>query len=424
MKKKLLAMLLAAAMVLSLAACSSSSTEDTSTDASADTTEETETADASDTETASSDDDFVINDTTFTWNGQMEVWSILPTTQAEGLVAINDCMGEIMEAAGFTYVKKDSEGTPGNQVTFVEDAIAAGNVGALMIAAMDVELLEDVVLEALDAGIAVVYLGAQPTGYEICGVVYTAYELTGMWAVEAAEDWVENRVAEGGDVPTNADGQYEVAADIYTSIVDGVYRSNAVVGTIAASDTLVQVSETTSYADGYETAYSNTQGILEANPDCHIYIAYEPEPARGIADAIADYCDTNGLDLADYCVISCYGEEDAFAEYYAEALADASSNAIKGYSTYGDTERNGEEVSGLYATGAHLADALLYACSIDENDSISTWTTLSSGGGSLGETYYDTITVTNIYGFSNTWVNGDENPASEYKTATFTGMAG
>ena len=418
MRKRLLALLLTAMMVFSLAACgSSSSSEDTDTSADADTTEESGTA-------SDSDDDFVINGEVFEWNGQYEVWSILPTTQAEGLVAINDCMGEIMEAAGFTYVKKDSEGTPGNQVTFVEDAIAAGNVGALMIAAMDVELLEDVVLEALDAGIAVVYLGAQPTGYDICGVVYTAYELTGMWAVEAAEDWVENRVAEGGDVPTNDDGQYEVAADIYTSIVDGVYRSNAVVGTIASSDILVQVAETTSYADGYETAYSNTQGILEANPDCHIFIAYEPEPARGIADAIAEYCETNGLDLADYCVISCYGEEDAFAEYYAEALADASSNAIKGYSTYGDTERNGEEVSGLYATGAHLADALLYACSIDENDSISTWTTLSSGGGSLGETYYDTITVTNIYGFSNTWVNGDDNPAADYKVSTFTGMGG
>ena len=411
--KKFLAVLMAAAMVLSLAACGSSSDSD----------EEETTEEETEEEETSTEDDFIINDTEFVWNGNYEVWSILPTTQAEGLVSINDHMGEVMEEAGFTYVKKDSEGTPGNQVTFVEDAIAAGNVGALMIAAMDVDLLKDVVLEALDAGIAVAYLGAQPTDYEVCGVVYTAYELTGMWAVEAAEDWVTERVAEGGEVPTNEDGQYEVAADIYTSIVDGIYRSNAIVGTIAESDILVQVAETTSYDDGYETAYSNTQDILAANPDCHIFIAYEPEPARGIADAIAEYCDTNGLNLADYCVISCYGEEDAFAEYYAEALADPSSNAVKGYSTYGDTTRNGEELDGLTCTGYHLADALLYACGIDCNDSISTWTDISNGGGELGATYYDTISVTNVYGFSNTWVNGEDNPAEDYKVSTFTGMA-
>ena len=34
--------------------------------------------------------------TDFKWNGQKEVWSILPTTGAEGLVMINDAMGAVM----------------------------------------------------------------------------------------------------------------------------------------------------------------------------------------------------------------------------------------------------------------------------------------------------------------------------------------
>ena len=71
-------------------------------------------------------------------------------------------------------------GDPSAQVSFVEDAIAAGNVGALMIAAMDVDQLKDVVAQALDAGIAVAYLGAEPTDYNLSGCVYTAYEITGM----------------------------------------------------------------------------------------------------------------------------------------------------------------------------------------------------------------------------------------------------
>ena len=109
--KKILSMLLAAVMLLSMAACGTTAAKPT------------------DAPAASGE---------FKWNGQKEVWSILPVTTAEGLVWINDTMGAIMQAEGFTYVKKDAQGNPSNQVTFVEDAIAAKNVGALMIAAMDV----------------------------------------------------------------------------------------------------------------------------------------------------------------------------------------------------------------------------------------------------------------------------------------------
>ncbi len=406
--KKLLALLLALSMVFALAACGSNGNADSDTEGSKSESE------GGDAETEG-----------FTWNGQKEVWSILPTTGAEGLVMINDAMGEIMQNAGFTYVKKDAAGDPAQQVNFVSDAIAAGNVGALMVAAMAVDLLKDVVEEAIDSGIAVVYLGAVPSDYEISGAVYTAYEITGMEAVLAAENWVTSRVSEGGNVPANADGQYEVALDVYTGIVDGVYRSNAMVGTVAASDVLVQVSETTSYGDSAtDTAYSNASAILAAHPDCRIFVCYEPEEAMGTASYIAQYAKDNNLDVADFCVISCYAEDSTFLDLYAQAQADPSSTAIKGYATYGDTTRNGEELAGYLCTGYHLADALLYACGIDENDSISTWENVATGGGGLGGVYYDQITATNIYDFSFSWVNGETNPAIDYKVDTYTGMAG
>ena len=373
----------------------------------------------------------------FVWNGQKEVWSILPTTSADGLVWINDTMGAIMEAEGFTYVKKDAQGNPANQVTFVEDAIAAGNVGALMIAAMSVDMLQDVVGQALEKGIAIAYLGAEPTNYGISGCVYTAYEITGQWAVEAAEDWVAKRVAEGGNVPTNADGKYEVACDIYTDIVDGIYRSNGICGTVDASETLVRVSTTTSYKEGYNAAYANTEDILAANPDCHIFIAYEPQLALGMNDAITAHCEMNGLDLADYCVIACYGEDTTFTEVYNATLEDASYSAIKGYSTYGDPAMPyGDELAAQVGksydamakfseelnpgapvvippvlTGEHLADILLSACGIEGYD-------YEPG---YGNTFYDTITVCNNYGFANTWTREMENPAAAYKTPDFIG---
>lgn len=50
-----------------------------------------------------------------------------------------------MEAEGFTYVKKDAMGDPDAQIALVEDAIAAGNVDALMIVALSVDASKDAV---------------------------------------------------------------------------------------------------------------------------------------------------------------------------------------------------------------------------------------------------------------------------------------
>lgn len=418
--KKIIAILLAAVMCLSLCACGSSvdASQLDEIQAALDEIQATlDTLTAGDTAEEPAEDTTETEDTAevidFEWNGQMEVWSILPTTGAQGLMDINNAMGALMEAEGFTYVAKDAQGDPTQQVSLVEDAIAAGNVGCLMIAAMDVDMLEDVVAEAIDAGIAVAMLGADPD-YTIAGNVYTAYSITGMYAVQAAEDWVTNRVAEGGNVPTNADGKYEVACDIYTDIRDGVYRSNAMVATVDSSDILVRVSTTSSYGDSaYSDAYDNAQDVLGANPDCHIFIAYEPEEAMGAADAISDYCDQNGYDLADYCVIPCYGEDETFQSIYADVLTNPSASAIKGYSTYGDlpiTDEEGNVVKDTSTqTGEHLGEILLGVCGVGDYS----WT--------YGETYYDTVSSTNIYGYEAVWSFGDENPAAEYETAQYIG---
>ena len=437
--KKILALLLALVMVFAMVACSNTDEPAGNNDAPANTPVNNENVDQNNesNEPANNETNEPNGEENaapageFVWNGQKEVWSVLPTTGAEGLVWINDAMGAVMEAQGFTYVKKDAQGDPTAQVQFVEDAIAAGNVGALMVAAMSVEMLQDVVTDALEAGIAVAYLGAEPTAYGVSGCVYTAYEITGMYAVQAAEDWVQKRVAEGGNVPTNADGKYEVAIDTYYDIADGVYRSNAIRGTVESSSVLALVSETTSYgSSAYSTAYDNAYDVLNANPDCHIFIAYEPEEAMGAADAIADYCDVNGLDLADYFVAPCYAEDTAFTAMYEASYADHSANAVKGYSTYGDApaaiadpataETLGVSYDALVAfseqlnpgapviippllTGEHLADILLSACGIEGYDF------------EYGATYYDTITVVNVYDYNNVWSMGDENPAAQYK---------
>ena len=380
--KKLLAIVLAATMAFSMAGACMADEADTASD--------------------------------FTWNEQKEVWCILPTTGVPGLLIHADSLGYVMGKEGFTYVTKDAQGDPSQQVSYVEDAIAAGNVGAIMIAAMDTDMLEDVANQAKEAGIAVAYLGVSPS-YEIAGYIATAYSITGMAAVQSAEDWVQKRVAEGGNVPALEDGTYAIACDVYYDITDGIYRSNAMIGTATESETFTVVSATQSYGDSAQTdAYDNAQAVLAANPDCRVFIAYEPDEAMGIASAIADYADQNGLDLADFCVMPCYSVDDTFLQMWAEVQEDHSANAIKGYATYGGTPTD-EEVEEFAAanatntgmtfsaTGAKLAAILLGVCHVGGYE----WT--------YGDAYYDDISATNVYGYDYQWKQGDENPCEQYE---------
>ncbi len=440
--KKLLSLLLALSLLSGLTACGSGSatsseeedlsptlTEEVTTDEDtadevADDSDEEEPDDTDSTEEDTSSinaiDPFQLNGADFVWNGKYVVWSILPSTASEALVTISDTMGEMMQAAGFTYIKMDAQNSAENQIYFIEDALSAGNVGCLMVAALDADLLGDIVIEAQAQGIAVVYLDAEPVDYEVAGSVTTAYALTGMQAVLAAADWLTNRVAEEGAIPADTDGCCLVAADVDLSSVNGIYCANAIVGTLDASEELTLVAQTAS--TDYESAYANTLETLSANPTCHIFLAGEGSIACAIADALSDYCAEAGLDLADYCVISCDGSDADFAACYAAAMANPSANAVKGYVISGDTSRNGTAVTIPVATGLHLADALLYACRINTNDSNATWTDLSTGGGTLGAVYYSSITATNVYGYLYNWSNQLDNPALAYQVTTFSGL--
>lgn len=391
--KKFVALLLALIMALSLVACG----------------EKAPAADAGTPDDAPATEGFV-------WNGNKEVWAVLPVSGVPGLSWNTDFAGIRMEKLGWTYVSKDAQGDPSNQVSIIEDAIAAGNVGALIVPAMVAPMLQDVCARAYEAGIAIAFLGAK-ADYPIAGCVYTLYSVAGTYAVQVAEDWVKQRVAEGGNVPTNADGKYEVAVDTYYDIEDGIFKSNAFVGTVDDSDILVGVSNTTSYGNApVETAYDNASAVLAAHPDCRIFIAYEPDEAVGINSYIEDYAAQNGLDLADFCVVPGYAMDATFQEMWAEVQADHSANAIKGYATFGGKCNEAEiaeciEISGTadwagcYATGRALATILLGVCGYEAEGY--TW--------NYGDIFWDDVDATNVYGFTLGYTNGDVNPGEKYQ---------
>jgi len=378
MKKIVTLLMILTMMVMALAACTQTA-DDTSA-------EQTETT----VEESTAVVDEVSEEATgfeFDWNGQKEVWAVVPTINAEGLMMICDAMGEALEAEGWTYVKKDAEGDPTKQVNHVEDAIAAGNVGALMVAAMSVEMLEDIVIEANEAGIIVVYLGAEPTTYDIASEIYTAYEITGYYAVLAAEEWAAQ------NNPTADDQGIPVAIDVYYDIQDGQYRSNAFVDRTTESETLYVFNTSTSYGDDAQTkGYDWAENQMNANPDLRIFLCYEPDCAYGVCSFLDQYASDTGVDLADFCVLCCYEDSDT-PGYLEKAVADPSSTAFKGYVTYGAE-------GGPPVIGAKLAEEI---------------SGVADGSWAWGTYYYDNITSKTCFGFDMTWSMGEENPALQYK---------
>ena len=90
--KKIVAMLLALCMmVTAFAGCGTSSSNAEGSSAAKQESAQTAAASGNAEENAAP-----AETTDFKWNGQKEVWSILPTTGAEGLVMINDAMASTM----------------------------------------------------------------------------------------------------------------------------------------------------------------------------------------------------------------------------------------------------------------------------------------------------------------------------------------
>ncbi|MGI5970351.1 MAG: substrate-binding domain-containing protein, partial [Oscillospiraceae bacterium] len=263
---------------------------------------------------------------------------------------------------------------------------ASGTVGAIMCAAMSVDMLQDVAVQAQEAGIVVVYLGAEPTAYQISSCVYTAYEITGMWAIDMAEAWAK----QNSNVKKDDKG-VPIAIDTYDDIVDGRYRSNAFRDEAEASDILYVYNESTSYGnDAQNTAYNWAENMMTANPDLRIFICYEPDAMKGVTSYLAQYAKDNKLDLADFCVINCYEDSETPA-LLEQAKNDPSSTAFKGYVTYGASPID---------TGKKLAEEFLG---------------IVDGSWPYGQSYYDEINAYSSFGFSQHWEMGQENPALKYK---------
>lgn len=343
--KKYIALFLTIALALFvLAGCSSESAVTTAGGAATDSAVTTAASTAPVTEEVAEPESGAIR-----WTGDKigngeAVVAIVPTLQAESVVAWSNVWADEMRAAGYSPTVVSAETTVANYVTLIEDYTQQGVVG-IFTAPMDADAIQDAVLGAIDKGVCVVFLGAASENYDPSGGVNTDYYWTGYGAVRLAVDWLENEAA------LDTSNPIPVAINTYYEIVNGANRSQGYKDAIEESNLLSLGYEEafyTSEADGYVFA----QNALTKNPDIRIFIGYEADTARGVNSYLVnEYLPANpDLDILDFLVVSAYYDEAAVTEV-DKAEVDPTSTAFRAYITYG----SGNTETGLAVSYVHLS---------------------------------------------------------------------
>ena len=203
--KKILAMLLALSMVLSLAACGSKA--------------EAPAAEAPAAEAPAADGAILAGKTVgFAQTDSMSSWR---TTETDSIKAS-------VEAAGGTFVVKDAQGDIATQASDVADLIALG-VDYLVVAPLEDNGLQDVLIEAMEAGIPVILVDRAIAGE--AGVHYTtAIASDFVWEGAQCAEALNAALPEGGNVVI-INGGYEssTSTDRQKGFVEGLNDNFTVV---------------------------------------------------------------------------------------------------------------------------------------------------------------------------------------------------
>lgn len=335
--KKNLSLLLVVAMLLMIMAGCTSTPDTTSASPSASATE-TASASPSPSPSVSASAEESASPTTseseaLRWDGGIvgngeEVVAIVPTLQAESVVAWSNTWAEEMEAAGYSATVVSAEGKDENYVSLIEDYTQQG-VAGMFIAPQDADAIKDAVLAATDQGIIVIFLGGASENYDPSGGVNTDYYYTGYGAVQLAIDWLKN------EATLNTSSPVKVATNTYYDDINGSRRSEGYMDAIDKSD-LLELGYDQSFYTSEEEGYEFAQNALTADPDIRIFVTYEADTARGVNSYLMnEYLPANpDLSVEDFLVVSAYYDESAVEEV-DKADADPSSTTFRAYITYG-----------------------------------------------------------------------------------------
>ncbi len=295
--KKLLALLMAMAMLLSLAACSSSSSSSSSSEDSS-AAEETVTEEAAEEEEAEAEEE--------TASGEGKLIGIsMPTKSLERWNRDGEYLKEQFEAAGYevelTYSDNDSD----QQNNDIANMIADG-VDLLIIAAIDGDTLSVTLQDAADAGIPVIsydrlIMNTDAISYYVSFDNYQVGVLQGEFVVEALGlDLDDTSVSYniefvGGDPADNNAGYFfNGAYDVLKPYIEA--------GILVVQSGKTTFAEIATPSWSTDTALENMQNTLASyysdGTQLDVILASNDSTALGCAQALTtDYAGSNTVIL-------------------------------------------------------------------------------------------------------------------------------
>lgn len=249
MKKKLLAMLLCAAMSVSvLAGCSGG---------------ESETASDGGEETASED----------SGDGGYKIGLSVLNTSGQFFISVIDAAEAAIEEQGGELMVNDAQDSSETQIAGLENFIQSG-VDGIIVCAVDAEAVAPVVKEAKDAGIAVVCLTSKVEGYDAYigadeyTLGYTQGAAVGQWI---AENW-------------GTDETIEAATLNYDLMESVIERKNGIMEGVQEFAPNVEFVADATAADQSE-GMTATENFIQANPDLRVVCGVSDGAALGAFEA-------------------------------------------------------------------------------------------------------------------------------------------
>lgn len=264
MKKKLLAMLLCAAMSVSvLAGCSGG---------------ESETASDGGEETASED----------SGDGGYKIGLSVLNTSGQFFISVIDAAEAAIEEQGGELMVNDAQDSSETQIAGLENFIQSG-VDGIIVCAVDAEAVAPVVQEAKDAGIAVVCLTSKVEGYDAYigadeyTLGYTQGAAVGQWI---AENW-------------GTDETIEAATLNYDLMESVIERKNGIMEGVQEFAPNVEFVADATAADQSE-GMTATENFIQANPDLRVVCGVSDGAALGAFEAFK----SNQMDDSEQYIIA------------------------------------------------------------------------------------------------------------------------
>ena len=259
----------------------------------------------------------------------------------------------VQYAEGYDQFLEDGGGNVATQVQAIEDFISMG-VDGIMLNALDTSAVEDVIKQAMEAGIKV---GVYPSMDDVTfNFVFDEYDWGYTEGQEAAK-WIDEVL--GGEATIMSFAQAENAAvmERYQGIVDGVNEN------VQDPSKLVWLE----YAgtDNTSEAMTTMESVLQAHPETRIVLCAQDSAAVGAYQAVI----SSSLPQDEFFVAGCDGISEALGYIqegtpYRLTIANAKPTSQMGYEL---VQNLSMAIAGLdYESPYYAAVASVNADNVDE----------------------------------------------------------